>query len=328
MQKRFSLWPFRRRVVPEKKIKIETLNDWPHHRSGWAYCMEALEPLHHDEGVLFIDSFEDNVSMGIPVTRPWIGFLHKTPRHPEIIGKVYGPAIDVSVEMVLRSPVWSLSAPHCRGLFVLSGYLRDYVKQFVNVPVEVVFLATKFVEKKFDYQLFLENRNPLLVLVGHWLRDFQAIYDIDGGSYQKCILRCGSGLNYDRLLANLETNDTVIHLPRKSDDEYDDLLAKNVVFLPLVDSSANNALIECIVRNTPVIINRLPAVEEYLGSTYPLYYSDLREASALLHDQEAIRCSTEYLAKLGKQKLKREYFFDSFCSSEIFRSLELPRGSA
>ncbi len=164
----------------------------------------------------------------------------------------------------------------------------------------------------------------MLVLVGHWLRNFQAMYDIKAEGYQKCILRCGSGLNYDRLLANLKTNDSVIHLPRKADKEYDDLLARNVVFLPLFDSCANNALIECIVRNTPVLINRLPAVEEYLGTDYPLYFSDLTEASALLENQAAILRSTDYLANLDKRKLQREYFFDSFCSSVIYRSLETP----
>src|SRR5262249_1493405 len=112
--------------------------------------------------------------------------------------------------------------------------------------------------------------------------------------------------------------------PRKTNDEYDDLLTKNIVFLPLFDSSANNALIECIVRNTPVVVNRLPAVEEYIGAGYPLYFDDLKHASALLGDFEAILRATKYLEQLDKRKFTKEYFRNSFCSSKIYRSLRVP----
>ena len=55
-----------------------------------------------------------------------------------------------------------------------------------------------------------------------------------------------------------------------SDSAYDELLSENVVFLNLIDASAVNTVIECIVRNTPLIINRLPAIVEILGEDYPL----------------------------------------------------------
>ena len=41
-----------------------------------------------------------------------------------------------------------------------------------------------------------------------------------------------------------------------------------------MDASAVNTIIECKVRNTPVIVNRLPAVVEILGENYPFYYND------------------------------------------------------
>ena len=55
-----------------------------------------------------------------------------------------------------------------------------------------------------------------------------------------------------------------------SDSAYDELLSDIVVFLNLIDASAVNTVIECIVRNTPLIINRLPAIVEILGEDYPL----------------------------------------------------------
>jgi hypothetical protein len=67
---------------------------------------------------------------------------------------------------------------------------------------------------------------------------------------------------------NIELIDTL------NNQEYDLLLASNIVFIHLVDASAVNTVIECIIRNTPIIVNRHPAVVEILGINYPLYYGD------------------------------------------------------
>ena len=46
----------------------------------------------------------------------------------------------------------------------------------------------------------------------------------------------------------------VILMDRASDEEYDKLLSENIIFVELYDSSANNLVIECIARNTPILI--------------------------------------------------------------------------
>jgi hypothetical protein len=37
-----------------------------------------------------------------------------------------------------------------------------------------------------------------------------------------------------------------------------------------------------LARGTPLLVNRLPAVEEYLGPDYPLFYADLSQIESLL----------------------------------------------
>ena len=92
--------------------------------------------------------------------------------------------------------------------------------------------------------------------------------------------------------------------------------------MELYDASANNSVIECIVRNTPLLVNPLESVVEYLGSGYPLYFRDLDEAAAKLCDMELIRSAHEYLSKLQiKEKLTQEYFLKSFVNTPIYRSL-------
>jgi len=101
--------------------------------------------------------------------------------------------------------------------------------------------------------------------------------------------------------------------------QYDDLLSKNIVFINLVDASAVNTLVECIVRNTPIFVNKHPAVVELLGSDYPLYYqSNLsnfeisNRVQLILRDPQSIKSATKYLKHLDKSKISITKFLDIF----------------
>lgn len=98
-----------------------------------------------------------------------------------------------------------------------------------------------------------------------------------------------------------------------SNDDYDKLLVENVVFLNLVDASAVNTLIECVVRNTPVLVNPLPAVVEYLGPDYPFYYTTLDEAAQKLVTPGKVFAVHEYLKHKNKDRLKVETFVTQVC---------------
>ena len=93
---------------------------------------------------------------------------------------------------------------------------------------------------------------------------------------------------------NIIKNDVEL-LERVNNDEYDDLLSKNIVFVELYDSSANNLVIECIARNTPILINPVGGVVDYLGKDYPFYFNTLEEASYKLQNKELIKETTNYL---------------------------------
>ena len=93
--------------------------------------------------------------------------------------------------------------------------------------------------------------------------------------------------------------------------QYDELLSKYVVFIKLYDASAVNTLIECIVRNTPIIVNKLPAIVEYLGNDYPLYYNNIDEVPALLKHNifnNKIKNAHNYLKTMNKNFLHIDNF--------------------
>ncbi len=90
-------------------------------------------------------------------------------------------------------------------------------------------------------------------------------------------------------------------LPRLSRKQYVSLLNSGIVYIHLIDASAVNTLLECIVMRTPVFVNRLPAVEEMLGMTYPLYAETELEVADILNRvdlRHLIDQTVDYLSRL------------------------------
>lgn len=103
--------------------------------------------------------------------------------------------------------------------------------------------------------------------------------------------------------------DSVQLINELSNDEYDLLLSQNIVFLNLIEVSACNTLIECIVRNTPIVINKIDGVVELLGDDYPLYYDNIDDINNILTFDNILKAHY-YLKKLDKRKYDINYFMD------------------
>ncbi len=306
-----------------KKIKLENIIRWPDHRHGWAFCLSGLLELHSDLGTLFIDYFESHVKAKSAILEPWIGVIHNVPKHPEgVVQKLYGPTHDVSIDSILQSKTWKQSAPFCKGLFSLSKYCAEYLTVRVSVPVESVKHPTETLGVKFSPLNFRQNSKKSLVMVGHWMRNFQSIYDLHSPTLTKLILQ-GTGRSFDYQLIEevFSVNESVKMIPRHTNEQYDRLLATNIVFLNLYDASASNTVIECIMRNTPVVVNLLPALVEYLGADYPLFYETIEQASAIVQNEDLLIAGHYYLLGMDKSFLSLEKFVADIQNSAIYRSL-------
>ena len=113
-------------------------------------------------------------------------------------------------------------------------------------------------------------------------------------------------------------HESVEIIERVTNETYDKLLSQNVVFINLMDASAVNTVLECIVRSTPILINRVPAVEEYLGKDYPLYYESLEEATKLLQNDIGILSAHNYLKSMDKTKFSIIECVKMLISSEAY----------
>ena len=74
----------------------------------------------------------------------------------------------------------------------------------------------------------------------------------------------------------------------------------NIIFFDFDCISASNILLDCISRNTPIIIKKHPAIIEYLGPNYPLYFEKLDEVYNL-YNIEKIKKAYIYLSNLKKE---------------------------
>ena len=302
----------------EKKIFLKSPIYWEHHRHGWKETIDCIkENFECSDGVWFYSHIETEVKEEVTITKPWIAFMHNTPQHPPHLNKLYGGTI--CIDSFLTSKTWIDSSKYCQGIFVLSEYCKKYFEDKVKIPVNSLFYATTNNDLKFDLSKFSSNKNKKIILIGHWLRNFESFDQLNSPIYPKFWLKSGP-------CPDKHTNNkTVTKLNRVNNQEYDIFLSENLVFLDFYDTSANTAIIECIIRNTPILVRKLPAVVEYLGEEYPFYFENLSEAADKLKNIENIIKTYLYLTNMDKTKFTHKYFVNSFGNSNIYKNLKLKK---
>jgi hypothetical protein len=312
--------------------KIRIGRQWlgKHHRSGWAYAIDAIQHLDSDHGVLFDGILDKKFVFGgdpgdrhnglAPYREPWIGFLHNPPYVPPTFGR------GRSAEDILGLPQWRESLPYCRGLFTLSKYLGDWLAPRVAAPVCSLVHPTESCAVRFSMERYCANPDPMLVHVGWWLRRFHSFFELPTQRLGKLLLHLDTPWVNRVIAAEMAL---VKGAPRYfvqnhlENCAYDELLSRNIVFLDLYDSSANNAIIECVARQTPVVVNRLAAVCEYLGADYPLYFDTLEEAARLAEDDDRVHAAHVYLRDHEelRERLTADRFAAEFTGSAIYQGL-------
>ena len=297
-----------------RKLRVSTASSWEHHRSGWAYVIKLIrDELHCDEGTTFVGSVDDEINDRRVIDQPWVGVVHQAP-HNNL------PWFD-DLSRFIHNDVWLASKASCRGLFVLSTRVKRYlVENKIGVPVNRIFYPTPRPARLFSLSRFKESSKPKILFIGEYLRNFQAFYDLIAPEYEKVLLK-PQGFNENGFVQK----GAVRVIDRVTDFEYDVLLEENVVFLNLFDAPANTTIVECMARGTPVVVNKLEGVVEYLGEDYPLYYETLDQATSLLSNKELISAAHEYLKSPSvTEKIGEKYFLRAFQNTAIYRSLPTP----
>ena len=323
---------FRRKLKLEKAPKA-----WGHQRGEWEYVITGLvsQLCAPEDGVLFVSEVGMIAYEEAPIRESWVGVAHQTPTNN------YPHFSDL--RRMVENESFKASLKTCRGLFTLCSYCKDFLKNHLpagcDVPVcSIPYPSAPFDEQdKFSMKQFATNEDPKVIFIGEFVRNFQAFYDLKVPPSLRKVLIKATDVDFDDLYdtslkpLKLSRNDSVeVWDKQVPNAEYDELLSQNVVFLNMFDAGGCTTVVECAARGTPILINRLPAHEEFLGESYPLFYNDLEEAAKLLANTEQLTRGSQYLlsTKSIREKIEGRYFLERLINSSIYRILPLPPSQA
>ncbi len=304
------------------------------HRSGWNYALGILAPLHNPKAP-YLESFvEKRFNWGDwmndhqpPLEKPWLGFFHVPPHFPAWFSQTN------SFLHIRETPRWKRSLPWCRGLFTLTHWLKEQLEPLTDLPIRVLPHPAESVNALWSPQAYLAQERPLVLQAGITYRNLHAVHMLGEGPFAKMILR-GPHLGTFNTLYTQEENwlleqdkyrpgadANTVYADFMENQEYDRLFSENVVLCEYYTASASNTVVECIVRNTPLLINPLPPIVEYLGEHYPLYFNSYEEATEKLCSKETVLAAHHYLADMDKRFLSPEHFLTGLMESDLYKSL-------
>ena len=252
------------------------------------------------------------------IEQKWCGIFHCTPITPDYLDFI-------NISNIFNNNNFIKSLKNCLGIITLSSYLSNYFTEYfkkINININVYTLKHPTITPNitfFNYVHFKYNNNKRIIQLGQQLRKLSSIYLLpEIPKYSKMWLTGTTQFNkmikylkYEIELFDIDKSVINMHkIPMtyiQNFDEYDKLLTRNLVFMDLYDAAANNAIVECIVRNTPIIVNKIPPVVEYLGEDYPLYFNNLEEIPELLTDQNIFNAH-QYLLNMNKEDLEIDFF--------------------
>lgn len=303
-------------------LDLSGIFGFSHHRSGWKYACGGLKRFHSKNGI-YCDTFIEKTflwelgnyyssietsSKLIPYKNNWIGIIHNPPNVPEWFDNYHTP------QSLLDKKVFQESLQSCLCIITLSKYLKDWLEKQTTTPIIEVKHPTPLNVPKWSVDKFLKQKYIPIVQIGYWLRNVTLIRDIFcssrytkiwlPSSYDQAMYLLNLHNRIDSVSKELQYRWNGIAIPNKiSNEEYDELMTGAIVCLELYDSSANNAIIECIARNTPIVVNKITPVVEYLGEDYPLYFSHRDEVSSMVSDIDLIIKAHKYLKDMDKSFL-------------------------
>jgi hypothetical protein len=275
-------------------------------RHDWGSIMDRLADAYGGGPVAMVSGVDWQLMSGEPFPDPWVGVFHQPfASHAPCVG-LFDLKARLEQEGALKS---------CRGLFVLTDFQKQFLEDAnLGVPVELLWHPTVFEVRPWSPQQWLADRR--IVFLGRWIRRCQSIQDLQCPGVRKLWLAKQS-----EPIPGVEENGSVERVGFVDAGAYDALLTGCVAMTDVIEAAANNVVLECIARSTPLLVNWNSGIVEYLGPDYPLYYSSIAEANWKATSQRLILAAHEYLLNMDKSRFTVARFVQDFGNSQIFRSL-------
>ncbi len=296
--------------------------------------MRHLKALERPDGYLWDDHVEGHFlhdDKPKPNQVPWVGMFHYPP--PDTMHPLFWQDNDfgflklgLELSTLWELAIWHDSQAHLQLALCMSNHLADWLRQKLTVPVVVLRHPSGVPQRLWSWSEYAAC--PTLVQAGDFLSNVEFIYQVAAPLSMRKLYVQARGTKatevlhrsfkaYWRDLNARPSYHDVITTERLSTMAYDNLLRSSILGVEFWAASANNRIVEAMAYCQPVLTNRHPAVEEYLGTQYPMYYqdpSDRHEIAALLSDENVLR-THEYLKRLDRRFLRIESFVSDFAKA-------------
>jgi hypothetical protein len=284
---------------------------WKHHYFGWSGAVNNLSKLNSVlNPILFEPAIESTFinnktrcqdTINKYKQNKWIGTFHNPHDDP----RNYFNINDVLRKLERKNDLMKCWKNLC-GVVVFSNEVKENYKkysEFNDKPIYVAKHPTCEPTVKFNYDNFCNSNTKKIIYTGGHLRD--------------------NKLN-SFISENIKNDLNLVNLNQKpvSNDHYDLLLSDSLVFVKYEKIVASNLLVECIVRNTPIFVNKLNAVVEYLGENYPLYYDTKEELISKINNLSAIKMAHEYLKRISNEDFTMIGFKNKLFNSKFYGDLK------
>lgn len=199
--------------------------------------------------------------------------------------------------------------------------LIEHISEYYKLPIDEQNNANKGIIDEYSQHgkdipcrgehIICRGENVIIPrIIQHMINWLMKTYDVSIIYYNNILYI--SDENVKNLVKNMISNMNYIQF--LENQEYDNLLHNNILFLHLIDVAACNVIIEAIVRNTPILINKIPGTVHLLGENYPLFYTEehiknnkIESVLTLIN----IERTHKYLNHLNKDKYKINYFINN-----------------
>jgi hypothetical protein len=278
------------------------------HRGGWSSVIDNIYNLqlyYNHSNIIFYDVLEKDFLWDPSVidNKKWFGIIHCTENTPNYLN-----IINIS-NLFVKNSKFLNNIHNCLFLIALAPNVIDYLKKKfdeLNIHVDLHLIKHPIDHETgipfFSIDKYIKNTNKTIIQIGQQLRKMTSIYLLN--TNLKKLWLTGTK-NHNKIyklfqheckylnLGHLNIND----VPNKYTEtfaEYDELLSENIVFIDLFDAAANNTVLECILRQTPILVNKIPATIYYLGENYPMFFEKLEDIPNLITIQN-IKKTHNYL---------------------------------
>lgn len=250
-----------------------------------------------------------------PIKETWYGIIHNPCEWEN-----YSPWYDSKNLFELN--VFLESLKFCKLLFVMSKTQIMPIKELLKkngykINVINLYHPINKLNFSFDFEKYKNNPNKTIFSIGNWLRKQYSIFKLQCDSkFSKAILpftkRTQDELSFytnrDHIMITEEEFNSVRKFEKLDDFNYHKIFESNLVFLDVYLTTINNTFLECLISNTPILLNRHQEYVELIGETYPLFYDSLDDIKYFIFNDENILNAHNYLKKIDKTRFHLDYF--------------------